>query len=139
MANGTTTDRKPEILGSAAGLGSSIELESGQGLGEEIEVRARGYWEQVWRRFKQDRVAIGSIFFLIALVLAVYPGAWLAERLLGHGPNDQFFDGITSSLIPVGPWTKVHHPITGEEQLHILGAARSAGITGVGSTRSSRG
>ena len=105
MANGTTTDRKPEILGSAAGLGASIGLESGQGLGAEIEVRARGYWEQVWRRFKQDRVAIGSIFFLIFLVLAVYPGAWLAERLLGHGPNDQFFDGIPSGLIPVGPWT----------------------------------
>jgi peptide/nickel transport system permease protein len=126
MANVTTTDRKPEILGSAAGLAGSMELESGQELGE-VDVRARGYWEQVWRRFKQDRVAIGSIFFLIFLVLAVYPGAWLAERLLGHGPNDQFFDGITSSLIPVGPWTKVHHPITGEEQLHILGAADTLG------------
>jgi peptide/nickel transport system permease protein len=133
----TTTEHKPEILGSGAGLAGSIEAESGTELGEGIEVRARGYWEQVWRRFKQDKVAIGSIVFLVFLVLAVYPGAWLAERLIGHGPNDQFFDGITQGEInefgssgggiPVGPWSTVHHPITGEEQLLILGAADTLG------------
>jgi peptide/nickel transport system permease protein len=133
----TTTEHKPEILGSGAGLAGSIEAESGAELGENIDVRARGYWEQVWRRFKQDKVAIGSIVFLVLLVLAVYPGAWLAERLIGHGPNDQFFDGITQGEInefgssgggiPVGPWSTVHHPITNEEQLLILGAADTLG------------
>jgi hypothetical protein len=41
-------------------------------------VQARGYWEQVWRRFKRDRVALVSIGFLVLLLMAVYPGAWIA-------------------------------------------------------------
>jgi peptide/nickel transport system permease protein len=136
----TTTEHKPEILGSGAGLAGSIEAESGTELGEVMEVRARGYWEQVWRRFKRDKVAMGSVVFLVLLVLTVYPGAWLAERLIGHGPNDQFFDGITTGEetagipgagfgggIPVGPWSTVHHPLTNEEQLLILGAADTLG------------
>jgi ABC-type dipeptide/oligopeptide/nickel transport system permease subunit len=85
-------------------------------------------------------VAIGSVVFLVLLVLTVYPGAWLAERLIGHGPNDQFFDGITTGEetagipgagfgggIPVGPWSTVHHPLTNEEQLLILGASDTLG------------
>jgi peptide/nickel transport system permease protein len=138
-ANVTTTEHKPEILGSGAGLAGSIEAESGTELGEIMEVRARGYWEQVWRRFKRDKVAIASIVFLVLLVLVVFPGAWLAERLIGHGPNDQFFDGITTGEateefgvgfgggIPVGPWSTVHHPLTNEEQLLILGASDTLG------------
>ena len=63
-------------------------------LGEPVEVKARGYWEQVWLRFRRDRVALGSIFFLLLLVIASFPGAWLASKLLGHGPNDLFFDGV---------------------------------------------
>ncbi len=121
-----TTDHKQEVLGSQAGLASAIEVEAGTELGE-VEVQARGYWEQVWRRFKRDRVAIVSIFFLVFLVLAVYPGAWLAERLLGHGPNDQFAEGITLGGIPVGPMTRVYDPFTGGEQLLILGASDTLG------------
>jgi peptide/nickel transport system permease protein len=90
-------------------------------------VKARGYWEQVWRRFKRDRVAIGSIFFLVFVVLAVYPGAMLAEHLVGHGPDDPFADGIDDGLIPVGPWSEVTNPFTGETQLLVLGASDTLG------------
>jgi peptide/nickel transport system permease protein len=124
--NVSTTQKQPEILGSGAGLASAIEMESGTELGE-IDVRARGYWEQVWRRFKRDRVAIASIFFLVFLVLAVYPGAWIAERLLGHGPNDPFPDGIDDGLIPVGPLSHVTNPFTGERQILLLGADGTLG------------
>jgi peptide/nickel transport system permease protein len=86
------------------------------------DVEARGYWEQVWRRFKRDRVAMASIVFLVALVLACFPGATLAESLLGHSPDDIFFDGVDDRLIPKGPMSTVTHPITGEQQLLILGA-----------------
>jgi peptide/nickel transport system permease protein len=140
-----TAEHKPDRIGSGAGLAGAIEAESGAELGAvDAEIRARGYWEQVWRRFRKDRVAIASIVFIVFLVLAVYPGAWIAEQLLGHSPNDQFTDGITQGEvtftgpdgevitaqaggIPVGPWSTVHHQITGEEQLLILGASDTLG------------
>ena len=55
MAQGT----EKEILGSGAGMSRPIALESGVELGE-IEVKARGYWEQVWRRFRRDKIAIAG-------------------------------------------------------------------------------
>ena len=77
------------------------------------EIRARGYWEQVWRRFKRDRVAMASIAFLVLLIMAVYPGAWIAETLLGHGPNDIFPSALDDGLLPVGPMSHVENFETG--------------------------
>jgi peptide/nickel transport system permease protein len=91
------------------------------------DVRARGYWEQVWRRFKRDRVALASIVFLVLLVLVCFPGAALAERQLGHSPDDIFFDGVDDRLVPKGPWSYVTHPLTGERQLFVLGADGTLG------------
>jgi peptide/nickel transport system permease protein len=95
--------------------------------GDEPGIRARGYWEQVWRRFKRDRVAIGSFFFIVLLVLACFPGAVLAETLLGHGPDDLFFDGVDERLIPRGPLSHVTNPDTGEQELFVLGADSALG------------
>src|SRR6185436_6431432 len=72
---------------------------------QEGKVRARGYWEQVWRRFRRDRVAVASIVFLVLLVIVVYPGAWIAQKLVGHGPNTIFPDALDDGLLPVGPWS----------------------------------
>lgn len=90
-------------------------------------VAPRGYWEQVWKRFKRDRVAVASIFFLIFLVLVTYPGAWIAERLIGHGPNDIHTDGLDDGLLPVGPFSRVIDFESGEKQILILGADGSLG------------
>ncbi len=90
-------------------------------------VKARGYWEGVWIRFRRDRVAFASIFFLVFLVLVTYPGAWIAERLIGHGPSDIHTDGLDSALLPVGPWSWVSNFETGERQLLVLGADGSLG------------
>jgi peptide/nickel transport system permease protein len=90
-------------------------------------VKARGYWEQVWIRFRRDRVAIASIFFIVFLVFAAFPGAYIAGKLLGHGPNQLFFDGVNEKLVPVGPWSYVTDPQTGEKTLLILGADGSLG------------
>jgi peptide/nickel transport system permease protein len=119
------TDR--EILGSGAGLASSIALESGSDLGEDIAVKARGYWEQVWIRFKRDRVAIAAGIVVILLILGCFLGAWIAERLLGHGPDDVFYDGVDEGLLPVGPLSTVHDPLTGKPELLILGADSTLG------------
>ena len=94
---------------------------------EQGEVRARSYWEQVWRRFKRDRVAIASVVFLILLILVVYPGAWIAERILGHGPNEIFPDALDDGLLPVGPMSTVTNFETGDKQLLILGADGTLG------------
>ncbi len=121
-----TPTREPEAAPLGAGLGASIALDAEATFGTDA-VKARGYWEQVWRRFKRDRIAIASIFFLVLLVLIVYPGAWLAERLIGHGPNDIFPDGIDDGLLPVGPMSRVTNFETNESQLLVLGADSSLG------------
>jgi peptide/nickel transport system permease protein len=123
----STQERHGELLGSGAGLASSIALESGAELGELVEVKARGYWEQVWIRFRRDKVAIASGIFIILLFLMCFVGAIIAERLLGHGPNTLFFDGIDERLVPKGPWSRVADPATGDETLFILGASDTLG------------
>jgi peptide/nickel transport system permease protein len=91
------------------------------------EVKARGYWEQVWIRFRRDRFAVVSIFVIVFLVLASFPGAYIVQKLLGHGPNTPFFDGVDERLVPVGPWTYVTDPQTGQKTLLVLGADGSLG------------
>jgi peptide/nickel transport system permease protein len=106
---------------------SPSEIGHAADLGEVGEIKARGYWEQVWRRFKRDRVAIASVFFLVFLVIASYPGAWIAEQLIGHGPNDIFVDGIDDAGLPVGPGSKAIDFETGETQVLLLGADSTLG------------
>jgi len=60
-----------------------------------------------WRRLRRDRAALVSAGFLIALVLAVFAGAPLLGKLVGHGPNDLFPYAVGISLKPVGPWSTV--------------------------------
>src|ERR1041385_1465813 len=67
-------------------------------------VRARGYWEQVWIRFRRDKVAIAGGVFIILLILGAFVGAPLAAHMLGHGPNDQYYTAIDPvKLTPPGP------------------------------------
>jgi peptide/nickel transport system permease protein len=106
---------------------SPTEVEQSIEIGELEEIKARGYWETVWKRFKRDRVAIASIFFLVFLVLLCYPGAWIAERIVGHGPNEIFVDGIDDGALPVGPGSKVIDFETGESEILLLGASSSLG------------
>ena len=96
MAQGTDK----EVLGSAAGMAGAIALESGVELGE-IEVKARGYWEQVWRRFKRDKIAIGGGVTIILLILGAFIGAPIAQSILGHGPDDIFYTAMNSQGQPI--------------------------------------
>jgi len=110
------TKEKPEILSAGAGLAATVAIESHGELGEGVEaVRARGYWEQVWLRFRRDKAAIGGGIFIILLIAAAFGGAPLAAHLLHHGPNDQFvlaaIDKNTGQ--PVGPWTHIVSDPTG--------------------------
>ena len=112
--------RERDVISSGAGLAADVALESGPELGERTDVRARGYWEQVWRRFRRDRVAIASGVFIILLFIVAFGGAPLAARLLGHGPDDLFFTGVTQDLLPVGPWSHIDDPLTGKKDAIFL-------------------
>jgi peptide/nickel transport system permease protein len=121
--------REKELVSSQAGLAAAIAVESGPEMGEGLEpVRARSYWEQVWIRFKRDKVAVASGFFVLFLILVAAVGGPIAAALLGHGPNDLFFTAVNNDLLPVGPWTHVadpNHP--GHTTLFILGADNTLG------------
>jgi len=123
MAKGT----EKEILGSGAGLAAAIALESGVELGE-IEIKARGYWEQVWRRFKRDKIAIGGGITIILLILVAFIGAPVAQAILGHGPDDPFYTAMNSQGQPIGPLSWVDNPLNpGHKVFLLLGADSTLG------------
>src|SRR2546429_3575754 len=95
-----TEQHSPEILSSGAGLAAAVAIEVGTELGELQPVRARGYWEQVWRRFRRDTVAIGGGLFIVFLPLAPFVGSPIAARILGHRPNDPFARGTNPPTLP---------------------------------------
>jgi peptide/nickel transport system permease protein len=72
------------------------------------KVKARGYWELVWIRFRRDKLAMASIGFIILLLLMAFVGGPLFAHILGHGPDDIFAEGVNQSkFTPVGPWTHI--------------------------------
>jgi peptide/nickel transport system permease protein len=132
-----STTERPELVPAAAGLAATIAAEThGEvGEGDATFVRARGYWEQVWLRFRRDRIAIAGGVFIVLLVFCAFAGAPIAAHYLGHGPNDQFFGGGVDqrTLLPVGPWTWVSEaPYAGAtghfgHTLFLLGASDTTG------------
>jgi peptide/nickel transport system permease protein len=71
-------------------------------------VPAASPWRLGWRRLRRDRVAIASGIFLVALVLAVFPGAKIASMALNHGPDDLYPYAVDNdTLRPFGPWAHV--------------------------------
>jgi peptide/nickel transport system permease protein len=116
-----------EILGAGAGMTAAIALESGVELGE-IDVKARGYWEQVWRRFKRDKIAIGGGITIIVLVIVAFIGAPIAQAILGHGPDDPFYTAMNSQGQPIGPLSWVDDPLhPGKRVFLLLGADSTLG------------
>jgi ABC-type dipeptide/oligopeptide/nickel transport system permease subunit len=105
----------PLVPGAAAGAADFAESGGGG-------VVARGYWEQAWRRFRRDRLAIVSGVFVVLLTFAAFVGAPLAQHWLGHGPNDLIKGGV-ADFVPVGPWSHVATSTPGQDTLLVLGAS----------------
>jgi peptide/nickel transport system permease protein len=79
-----------------------------EGPAEPESVKARGYWELVWIRFRRDKLAMVSFGFIIFLFFAAFAGAPIAAHILGHGPNDQFGYGVDqTTFTPVGPLSHI--------------------------------
>jgi peptide/nickel transport system permease protein len=92
----------PAPLGAAvaeAGLEADLAAQD-----DPLAVAPRGYWEQVWRRFKRDKVAIGGGITIVLLVLLSFVGAPLFSLWLGHGPDAQYDGAVTIGGLPLGPW-----------------------------------
>jgi peptide/nickel transport system permease protein len=122
------TRDKSQLVSSDAGLVAAIAVESHGELGEFEPVEARSYWNQVWRRFRRDKAAMASGVFILLLIAIAAVGGPIAARLLGHGPNDIFFDGVDKDLLPVGPLTWVQDPLRpGEQTIFLLGADGTLG------------
>jgi peptide/nickel transport system permease protein len=122
---------KEVLVSGGAGLGAAIATESGPDLGgSEEAVRARGYWELVWRRLRRDKVAIASGIFIIFLISVAFFGAPIAKHFLGHGPDD-IFTGTAAvnsvSLLPADPWTHFDNYYTNHRDVLVLGAANRLG------------
>ena len=104
--------RKPTISPRAAGLARGGRAEVGSRARRGTEpVRARGYWEQVWLRFRRDKVAIGGGVFIIFLFLVAFVGAPIAAHILGHGPERPRSRrrSTRTTRFPSGPLTHVSH------------------------------
>ena len=86
-----------------------------------------GTANQVWRRFRQDRAALGAAVVILLLLLAAFAGAPIASHLLGHGPNDVNPVNAVVNGQPVGPWTHVRNLYGTSTNLYVLG---SDGLTG---------
>ncbi|MGZ4381884.1 MAG: ABC transporter permease [Gaiellaceae bacterium] len=74
---------------------------------ETAESAAQSPSRLAWRRLRRDRAALVSAGFLVVLVFAVFAGAPLLGKVVGHGPNDLFPYAVDVSLKPVGPWSWV--------------------------------
>jgi len=101
----STGTQQPDLTGGVAAGGGDAE----EGTAGGQAVKARGYWELVFIRFRRDRLAVAGFIFIIALVFFAFVGAPIAAHFLGHGPNDIFANGVDpNTLTPVGPWTHIN-------------------------------
>src|SRR5437016_14350698 len=113
-------EEKIVVSAGAGGLGAAIASESGTELGSMEEIQARGYWELVWRRFRRDKVAIGSGVFIILLIAVAFAGAPIAKHYVGHGPTDIFtYPPVVQqlSLLPGNPGTHFTNTYSGKAEV----------------------
>src|SRR3954467_3459529 len=129
------TTERPDVIPAGAGIAAPPGAARIHGL-EQMdgqEVRARGYWELVWIRFRRDKIAITSGIAIIVLLITAFVGAPIAKRVLGHGPNQIFIgtEALSETLQPAGPWTHVHYtdPLTNKTKstIFVLGASDTLG------------
>jgi peptide/nickel transport system permease protein len=116
----TKQERSTLLPGAAAGVGMAGGIE-----GEIGDIRARGYWEQAWRRFRRDRIALFSGIVIILIVLTAFIGAPIAVHLLGHGPNDIDTNAVIN-FAPAPPFSHVQDA-NGKGTYYVLGASDAVG------------
>jgi peptide/nickel transport system permease protein len=71
-----------------------------------VQVVARGGFEDFWRRFRRDYVALVAASFIVLVIVAAIVGAPLVAWLTGHPPDKQFVNGLTIDGIPLSPLSR---------------------------------
>src|SRR6476646_8504208 len=119
-----TSSERPILSGAAPGA-ADVGVGGGISAGEPTAVKARGFWEQAWRRFRRDRVALVGGVAIIVMILVAFVGTPIANPRLGRtayslNTNAQGFE-------PALPWT--HAPTAAGNccTLYVLGTSDTAG------------
>jgi ABC-type dipeptide/oligopeptide/nickel transport system permease subunit len=121
-----TSSERPILSGAAPGA-ADIAVGGGlsTGTGEPTAVKARGFWEQAWRRLRHDRVALVGGVAIVVMILVAFVGTPIANHLLGRtayslNTNAQGFE-------PALPWS--HTPTAAGTccTLYVLGTSDTAG------------
>jgi peptide/nickel transport system permease protein len=102
-------------------MSAAAELLPGAGGGTEPEflevggeIAARSPWQVFWRRFRQDRVALVSLGFIIVLIVVAIAAPLVIDILGLPGPNTQNLNLTDQFGSPLGP--SASHPF-GVDQL----------------------
>ena len=96
-----------ELLLEQEPAGASAELVSG-------EIAARSPWQLFWRRFRADRVAMGSAIVIIALIVIAIAAPLITSIVGVPGPNVNNSNALDVFGSPTGP--SASHPF-GVDQL----------------------
>ena len=85
----------------AAGQADVLESDA---LAAGGQVEGRTPWQLFFRRFRQDKFAIAGIVFLVLMGVLALAAPFIANTLVGHGPNEVFIRETLNELgLPVGP------------------------------------
>jgi peptide/nickel transport system permease protein len=71
----------------------------------DVQPSSAGEWKLVWRRFRRDRVALGALVTLGAVVAACFVVEPLLEAVLGHDGSQPIPAAVDVNLNPVGPFS----------------------------------
>jgi peptide/nickel transport system permease protein len=114
------TSERPVVPGSATAAPELIPS------GGEPAVVARGFWEQVWRRLKQDRVALASAVLIVLMFLAAFVGLPIAEHVFGRTPQSINVNAV-KDYNPLPPFSHAPTPSGQSTTYYLLGTSDTAG------------
>ena len=65
------------------------------------EVIGRSPWQIFWGRFRQDKVAVAGIVFIVFLIILALAAPLISKYVVHHGPNDLFiFEALDEYGLP---------------------------------------
>ena len=89
-------------------------------------VVARGFWEQAWRRFRRDRLAIASGIAIILMILFAFIGLPIAEHILNRTPYTINVNAV-KNFGPLPVWSSAPSPSNHSTWFYVLGTSDTAG------------